>query len=114
MKKCRIGDHFACVLVIASATLFISACSYREDPAVEDGRLIALENCTRCHAIGRSDESPLDEAPPFRRLHERYEIDDLAEAFAEGIAVGHKEMPPFAFRPRQIDALLAYLKSLER
>jgi len=59
------------------------------------------------------DESPLPEAPPFRRLHDRYKIDDLAEAFAEGIVVGHKEMPPFEFGPPQINALLAYIKSLE-
>ena len=99
---------------IASATLVHGACSYREDPKVEARRQIAQENRTKCHRIGRADESPIGEAPPSKRLHERYKIDDLAEAFAEGIVVGHKEMPPFAFEPRKIDALLAYLKSLER
>ena len=79
---------------------------------MDSGRQIAQENCAKCHAIGRSGESPLEQAPPFRRLHERYPIADLAEAFAEGIVVGHAEMPPFSFDPPQIEALLAYLESL--
>lgn len=81
---------------------------------VEAGRLLVQENCARCHAVGRSGESVMEEAPPFRRLHTRYPIEYLAEALAEGISVGHKEMPPFQFEPIQIKELLAYLKSLER
>ena len=84
------------------------------DRQVEAGRLLVQENCARCHAVGRTGESAMEEAPPFRRLHTRYPVDDLAEALAEGISVGHKEMPPFQFEPVQIEALIAYLKSLER
>ena len=81
---------------------------------VDEGLAIAQEHCSRCHGIGRIDESPLEQAPPFRRLHERYPIEQLGEAFAEGIVVGHSEMPPFEFQPPQIEALLAYLASLEQ
>lgn len=77
-----------------------------------EGRALVERNCARCHAIGRMDESPNDEAPPFRRLHERYPIESLAEAFAEGIVVGHKDMPAFEFSPQEIDALVAYINSL--
>jgi hypothetical protein len=52
------------------------------------------------------------EAPPFRKLPERYPVEHLAEAFAEGIVVGHPAMPQFAFEPPEIDALLSYLRSL--
>jgi 3-polyprenyl-4-hydroxybenzoate decarboxylase len=45
-------------------------------------------------------------------LHRRYPIQNLAEAFAEGVRVAHP-MPEFRLEPNQIDDLIAYLKSLE-
>jgi len=47
-------------------------------------------------------------------LHERYNVEDLAESFAEGIMVGHPTMPVYRFDPNQIQNLIAYLKTLER
>jgi len=48
-------------------------------------------------------------------LHERYPVETLSEALAEGIRTGHKEMPQFdALDTAQIDDLIAYLKSLEK
>lgn len=84
------------------------------DTLENEGRAIALNNCARCHAVERTGNSPVREAPPFRRLHERYPVDMLAEALAEGITVGHPDMPRFELEPPQIEALIAYLKSLER
>ena len=57
----------------------------------------------------RFGESPLRIAPPFRTLHERYPIDDLAEALAEGIVTGHPTMPEFRLDPAQINDVIAYL-----
>ena len=51
-------------------------------------------------------------APPFRVLPQRYPVDHLAEALAEGIVVGHPLMPEFTFDPPEIDALLTYIESL--
>jgi cytochrome c len=80
---------------------------------VERGRAILEKNCSRCHATGAEGASPLAAAPPFRTLGERYPIDDLEEALAEGIVTGHPEMPEFAFEPDEIDAIVAYLQSLQ-
>jgi len=83
---------------------------------VERGRVFAQRHCATCHAIGRTGSSPYAPAPPFRTLHERYDVEALAEALAEGIVVGHggaRQMPQFVLSPAQIDDLLAYLKSLE-
>ena len=80
---------------------------------VEAGRTIAEERCAACHAIGAADESRLDPAPAFRELHHRYPVEHLAEALAEGIEVGHEAMPEIVLEPREIDALIAYLKTLE-
>ncbi|KIZ39589.1 MULTISPECIES: cytochrome c [Rhodopseudomonas] len=77
------------------------------------GKAYVEAHCARCHAVGRSGDSPLTEAPPFRTLHKRYPIETLAEAFAEGISTGHNDMPAFELEPDQINDLLAYLKGLE-
>ena len=84
------------------------------DAKVGRGRTLAQANCARCHAVGRPGASPLREAPPFRELHRRYPVEDLAESLAEGIRTGHPGMPEFRFDPDQVDALIGYLKSLER
>jgi mono/diheme cytochrome c family protein len=78
----------------------------------ERGQTIAEKQCARCHAIGPTGNSPMGLAPPFRDLSQRYPIETLAEALAEGIVTGHPAMPVFTFHPREIDALLAYINSL--
>lgn len=86
----------------------------QEDGRVQRGRVFVETNCARCHAVGRIGQSPLPPAPPFRDLHKRYPVENLAEAFAEGIVTGHPSMPEFQLDVAQIDDLLAYLRSLER
>lgn len=83
------------------------------DPRAERGFTLARTNCTKCHAIGKVGDSPMRQAPPFRTLHKRYPVEDLAEAFAEGISTGHPSMPEWRFDPGQIGDLIAYLKTLE-
>ncbi len=80
---------------------------------VQRGQTFAQTNCSQCHAIGRVGDSPIPEAPPFRTLNTRYPIEDLAEAFAEGITTGHPSMPQFQLDPAQINDLLAYLNSVQ-
>jgi mono/diheme cytochrome c family protein len=81
--------------------------------AEQRGKAYARANCARCHAIDRSLESPLKIAPPFRTLHQRYPVETLAEALAEGIYTGHADMPAFELDPDQIHDLLSYLKTLK-
>lgn len=69
-------------------------------------------NCARCHAVDQTSQSLHADAPPFRTLSQRYPIDALEEAFAEGIATGHPDMPEFAAAPHQIGAILDYISSL--
>ena len=83
---------------------------------VKRGRILVEMNCSTCHAVGRGGRSPYAPAPPFRTLHEKYDVSGLAEALAEGIVVGHtgpRQMPRFVLEPDQIDDVIAYLKSLE-
>jgi len=96
------------------ATVALSANSALAlSPAAQRGFVFVNTNCSRCHAVGHFGDSPLAIAPPFRTLHERYPVDELAEALAEGIVVGHPTMPQFTLDPGQVDDVISYLKTLE-
>jgi len=98
----------AALFVVASAPSALA-----QDAGVQRGRVFAQNNCAGCHSIHRVGSSPLKVAPPFRTLHTKYPIEDLAEAFAEGISTGHPTMPEFVLDQGQIGDLLGFMKSLE-
>jgi cytochrome c len=102
---------FWLILLISFAAL--APCGVAAGP-ISRGRAIAGENCARCHAIGRHGESPNPKAPPFRLLHRRFPLEQIEEALAEGIMVGHNgpEMPQFVLAPGQINDLIAYLHTI--
>jgi len=84
-----------------------------QEGRIQRGRTFVETNCAMCHAVGRVGESPLSEAPAFRTLARRYPLEDLAEAFAEGIITGHPSMPEFQLDAAQINDVLAYLESIQ-
>jgi cytochrome c len=77
------------------------------------GEGLVTASCSRCHAVGRAGNSIHPQAPPFRTLGQRYPIEVLAEALAEGLSSGHPDMPEFRFEIDDVDAILAYLKSIQ-
>jgi mono/diheme cytochrome c family protein len=103
-----------CLLSASLALVSFLTPAMGQEGRVQRGANFARVNCSQCHAIGLVGESPLSEAPPFRTLHERYPVEDLAEALAEGITTGHPSMPEFQLDAAQINDLIAYLKSIER
>ena len=66
-----------------------------------------------CHAVGKAGVSPFQPAPPFRELNQRYKVDDLAEALAEGLITGHPAMPEFRFSPAEVNDIIRYIKSIQ-
>lgn len=82
------------------------------ETAGASGQQLAERLCARCHAVGTSGQSPHPSAPPFRTFASQWPVGSIAEALAEGISVGHPDMPPFELRPAEIDALIAYLETL--
>jgi len=77
------------------------------------GEGLLTSNCARCHAVGRTGNSTHPQAPPFRTLGQRYPIEVLAEALAEGLSSGHPDMPEFRFEIDDVNAILAYLESIQ-
>jgi mono/diheme cytochrome c family protein len=119
------------LLGLAAGLVLLAACTPAEAPPeaeapragtpptpgeIGEGQAIAERQCSACHAVGPEGASPEPAAPPFRTLGERWPVEFLAEALAEGIVVGHDasvRMPEFRFEPDEIDALLAYLETLQ-
>jgi cytochrome c len=104
---------------ILAVTLFAAALAswgggsaVAQSELIQRGQAIAERLCARCHSIAADGESPLRLAPPFRLLPQRYPVEHLAEALAEGIVTGHPAMPQFKFQPAEIDALLGFIDSL--
>jgi mono/diheme cytochrome c family protein len=80
----------------------------------ERGKALVELNCAGCHATGTTGKSSHPDAPPFRVLSRRYPITDLEEALAEGISTGHPDMPEWVASPDQIDAIIAYIASIQQ
>ena len=100
------------ILVTAAAALLGVTSGHAAN--VKRGGTIAEQRCAACHAIGPRGASPNIKAPTFRRIANQWPVEQLQEAFAEGIMTGHGPMPEFTFSPDDIDDLLAYLGKLRR
>jgi len=102
-------------IVAALGTLLTLAGGMASSRTLEaTGHALLEAKCASCHGIGRSDASKHQAAPPFRVIARKYKVENLAEALAEGIVVGHPDMPEFVFQPDEIAAILAYLTELAR
>lgn len=105
-------------LSVALALLTLSCTRPESEPSGSStaGRDLVEQYCLGCHTVAVGTKSRHPDAPPLAEVARRYPPDDLAEALAEGIAVGHHEvdMPEFAFEPSEIDDIIAFLDSLRR
>lgn len=78
------------------------------------GEMAVRRRCAACHAVSMEDASPYPGAPPLREIASRYPVENLEEALAEGIYVGHRgPMPPFTLEADEIADITAYLRTLQ-
>lgn len=98
-------------LISALATVLTQTAPGRTD--LRPGQQLAQEKCGACHAIGPSGRSPQPKAPPLRTLSSRFDIEGLPESLAEGIYVGHPQMPQTLWEARDIEQFMEYLRSLQ-
>lgn len=102
---------------LAILALGLGLCAARgslaQTSSVDRGRELVQRDCAMCHAVGPTGASPNPASPAFRDLNLRYPIDDLAEALAEGIIIGHPEMPQFQFSADDVADIIKYLKSIQ-
>jgi mono/diheme cytochrome c family protein len=103
------------LLLPASAEIPAREVGPPDDMAVSAmrGEASVRRRCATCHAVSFDDASPYPAAPPLREVAARYPVENLEEALAEGIYVGHKgPMPPFALEAAEIADITAYLRSI--
>jgi len=106
-------------VVIAGLGLAMAACASTPPPSTVEGGEIARGHalltryCGSCHAVGTAGASHHPGAPAFRKLSERYPVEGLAESLAEGMMVGHADMPEIEFPAADVDAIIAYLESIQ-
>jgi mono/diheme cytochrome c family protein len=77
------------------------------------GEALLTKLCADCHAVGRSDASVRTDVPAFRTLGQRYKIENLEEALAEGLINGHSDMPEFNFSAGDVGDVIAYLNAIQ-
>ena len=74
-----------------------------------------LENlCGRCHAVGKTGQSPNPLAPPFRTFGEKLYDTDMVQRLQDGLTTIHPEMPTFRFNRHEAAAAVNYLRSIQR
>ncbi|MCZ4341089.1 cytochrome c [Sphingomonadaceae bacterium G21617-S1] len=95
-----------------AAAMLAPAAPAQADRLAREGHRLAVQRCGACHATEKTGKSPLAAAPPFRSLAYRYPVDTLDEALAEGITVGHPDMPSDPWEPADIKRFIAYLNSI--
>jgi cytochrome c len=111
--KTRLGQVVGIVSFL-TLSLSLSASAEEQSNLLSVGQELVSKNCSRCHAIAADDISRHPQAPAFRTLGKRYPLESLEEALAEGIFTGHPDMPEFQFEPRDIQAVITYLKSIQQ
>lgn len=84
--------------------------------AASRGHALVTRDCSPCHAVSGPGPSPVAEAPAFSTLSQRYPVEFLAEALAEGIMVNHEtiEMPQFQYEPDEVGAIIAHLERVQQ
>ncbi len=106
----------------AMGALAMSGMAMAQD--VSAGRAVAQRYCATCHHIA-DGESPLEDAPPFASLKDRYGAGGLAELLEKGMIkdrphplqegkrLVHPRMPAFPLREDEVVALADYLRTFE-
>jgi len=99
------------------ATVSVCAVALLPTVAAADlkrGAALLTRDCSPCHAVGATGNSPRADAPAFRTLGTRYPIEQLEEALGEGIMSGHPDMPEFKFDADEVGDIIDYLKSIQK
>jgi tetratricopeptide (TPR) repeat protein len=84
----------------------------QSEKLIAHGRDLAQKNCSWCHAIGKTGDSPNPRAPRWRDMAGRHPIMALREPLSRGIARPHDEMPKFELSDAEVDTIIAYINSL--
>jgi len=106
--------RFAAVFLALLGSSLIAADAQALTALQARGRVLARGLCGGCHAIGKTGESPHIAAPQFRLLDRQLDLDKFPQRLRGGLLGTHRDMPMFRFSRDDADALVAYLRTLQR
>lgn len=123
MTKPILAAAFLLSLVLPAGSTSAAGAGPPVIPDVAAGQRVANEHCASCHSLGKGS-SPWPAAPRFRDLHARYGPGGLRQLLGEGMIAQdpppeegpsprHPSMPAAVLGADEVDALAAYLKSLQ-
>jgi len=108
----RMVAALAClVLTLLGAT---GGAAQALDPEQQRARAMLENLCGRCHAVGKTGQSPNPLAPPFRRFGEKLYDTDMVQRLQDGLTTIHRDMPTFRFNRHEAAAAVNYLRSIQR
>ncbi len=99
--------------IAALLALPLLCASARAQDPVDHGRALAQEFCAKCHAIGKTGKSPHEEAPPFRKLGQIFDLDTFPGAMIHGLSSNHPDMPQFDLTTQDARDLRDYLRTIQ-
>jgi mono/diheme cytochrome c family protein len=102
------------LLAVAATTLGACATLPQRSPDAAHGLAFAQQRCAGCHAVERNRLSPNPEAPPFESVVNAAGL--TAATLKPWLRDSHNfpAMMNFTIEPQQIDALAAYMLTLQR
>ena len=103
--------------VAALALPLVAACSAAAqglDPEQARARAMLENLCGRCHAVGKTGQSPNPLAPQFRRFGEKLYDTDMVQRLQDGLTTVHPDMPTFRFNRHEAAAAVNYLRSIQK
>jgi len=112
-KMQRVPTIFVPLVALSLALSSLGSAAHAQDPALR-GRALLKEFCANCHAIGKTGNSPMRGALPFRMLSRRFDLDRFPRLLKRGISSSHPAMPEFKFSDDDAHAATAYLRSIQQ
>jgi len=104
-------------VVAAVALPLFAACSGAAqalDPEQQRAKAMLENLCGRCHAVGKTGQSPNPLAPQFRRFGEKLYDTDMVQRLQDGLTTIHPDMPTFRFNRHEAAAAVNYLRSIQK
>jgi cytochrome c len=115
-RRSRVEDRgsprMRTIAIALAAVSLLQSAALADDPQLRAEALLT-ELCARCHAVGRTGASPLPNAPAFRTLRRRLDMEELIERMQEGLISDHGDMPALRIGPRDVRGMRMYLYSIQ-
>lgn len=104
---------FLSLIAALLALMTMQAQAQYQDPA-RHGRQLVGKFCSSCHAVARFGRGPNKNAPPFRTLGRKFDLDGFPGMLERGISSTHPDMPVFKFSQDDARDVVVYLRSIQR